>query len=48
VLAVWEDRAAAERYLNSAPLRKEVDGALPSVTRTMYEVLGTKMGQKTA
>jgi heme-degrading monooxygenase HmoA len=48
VLAIWEDRAAAERYLNSAPLRKEVDGALPSVTRTMYEVMGSKMGQKTA
>lgn len=38
VVAVWEDREAAERYLNSNPLRQEVDEAMPGVTRTMYEV----------
>ena len=42
VVAIWEDREAAERYLNQAPLRKEVDQALPSVTRTMYEVHASK------
>jgi quinol monooxygenase YgiN len=38
VVAIWENREAAERYLNGAPLRKEVDAAIPGVTRTMYEV----------
>jgi len=38
VVAVWEDRAAAERYLDGNPLRREVDEAVPGVTRTMYEV----------
>lgn len=38
VVAVWEDRAAAEGYLDSNPLRREVDEAIPQVTRTMYEV----------
>ena len=42
VVAVWEDRAAAERYLGSAPLRKEVDEAIPKVIRTMYEVNASK------
>jgi heme-degrading monooxygenase HmoA len=42
VVAIWEDREAAERYLNSAPLRKEVDEAFPKVTRTMYEVRASK------
>lgn len=42
VVAVWEDRAAAERYLEGAPLRREVDEALPGVTRTMYEVRDAK------
>ena len=38
-IAIWEDRAAAERYLNEAALRREVDATYPDVTRTMYEVL---------
>jgi len=38
VVAVWEGREAAERYLNEAPLRTEVDQAIPGITRTMYEV----------
>ena len=42
LVAVWEDQAAAERYLNAAPLRKEVDAAFPTVTRTMYEVQASK------
>jgi heme-degrading monooxygenase HmoA len=42
MVAVWESREAAERYLNGAPLRQEVDEAIPSVTRTMYNVLGHK------
>jgi hypothetical protein len=42
VVAVWQDRAAAERYLSAAPLRKEVDQAIPAVTRTMYEVNASK------
>jgi len=42
VVALWEDREAAERYLDSAPLRQEVDNAIPTVTRTMYEVRSHK------
>ena len=42
MLAVWESREAAERYLNGAPLRQEVDAALPQVKRTMYEVWASK------
>ena len=38
LVAIWQDRDAAERYLKEAPLRKEVDQAFPQVTRTMYEV----------
>jgi len=38
VVAIWESREAAQAYLDSAPLRKEVDDALPAVTRVMYEV----------
>lgn len=45
VVAIWESREAAERYLNEAPLRKEVDGAIPGVTRTMYEVHASREGQ---
>lgn len=42
VIAVWESREAAERYLQGAPLRREVDVAYPTITRTMYEVLDSK------
>jgi heme-degrading monooxygenase HmoA len=42
VVALWESREAAERYLGGAPLRREVDEAYPTVTRTMYEVLDDK------
>ena len=42
VVAVWESREAAERYLSQAPLRKEVDKAIPQVRRVMYEVLNYK------
>ena len=41
-VAIWESREAAERYLAGAPLRREVDLAYPTVTRTMYEVLDSK------
>ena len=42
VVAIWESREAAERYLQGASLRREVDEAYPSVTRTMYKVLDSK------
>jgi heme-degrading monooxygenase HmoA len=42
VVAVWESREAAEAYLSAAPLRKEVDEAIPQVTRTMYNVRASK------
>jgi heme-degrading monooxygenase HmoA len=42
VVAIWESREAAERYLNSAPLRKQVDESIPQVKRVMYEVRGHK------
>jgi heme-degrading monooxygenase HmoA len=42
VVAIWECREAAERYLEGAPLRRDVDDAYPAVTRTMYEVLDSK------
>ena len=41
-VAIWENREAAERYLEGTPLRREVDEAYPTVTRTMYEVLDSK------
>jgi heme-degrading monooxygenase HmoA len=42
VVAVWETREAAERYLTESALRKEVDQTLPEVTRTKYEVRASK------
>ena len=42
VVAVWETREAAEQYLSKAPLRKEVDQAIPQIKRVMYEVIGHK------
>lgn len=42
VVTIWESREAAERYLKDSPLRREVDQAVPSVTRTMYRVMHTK------
>ena len=42
LVAIWENREAAERYLNEAPLRKEVDQAYPGITRTLYEVHASK------
>jgi heme-degrading monooxygenase HmoA len=42
LVAIWEDREAAERYLTKASLRKEVDAALPVVTRTKYTVRNTR------
>lgn len=42
VVAIWQDRKAAEDYLNKSPLRKEVDQTISGVTRTMYEVLNHK------
>ena len=42
VVAVWESKEAAERYLNGAPLRQEVDQALPQVRRVMYRVVDSK------
>ena len=41
-IAIWESRDAAERYLKSSPLRREVDQAVSGVTRTLYEVLDSK------
>lgn len=42
VVTIWEDREAAETYLNKSALRKEVDEAISGVTRTMYEVRDSK------
>lgn len=42
-VAIWESREAAERYLNESRLRREVDKATPSVTRTFYKVLDSKL-----
>lgn len=42
VVAVWESREAAERYLEQASLRQQVDQAIPQVRRVMYEVAGYK------
>ena len=44
VVAVWQDRESAERYLSSNPLRQQVDAAIPQVTRTRYEVIAAKVG----
>jgi heme-degrading monooxygenase HmoA len=42
VVTIWQDRKAAEDYLNKSPLRKEVDQTISGITRTMYEVLNSK------
>ncbi len=42
VVAIWESREAAETYLQTAPLRREVDSNLPAITRTTYEVRNSK------
>jgi len=42
MIAIWESRKAAERYLASSPLKREVDQAVPSVSRTFYTVLNSK------
>ena len=42
VVAVWESKEAADRYLKSSPLRREVDQAVPSTRRTFYNVLDSK------
>ena len=42
VVAIWEDRKAAEDYLNNSPLRQEIDQTFSGVTRTMSEVLNGK------
>jgi heme-degrading monooxygenase HmoA len=41
-IAIWESREAAEQYLNASALRREVDQAMPTVTRTLYTVLDSK------
>jgi heme-degrading monooxygenase HmoA len=41
-VAIWENREAAERYLSASSLRREVDEAIPGVTRTFYTVLDSK------
>ena len=41
-VAIWESREAAERYLQSSPLKRDVDLALPTVTRTFYSVVDSK------
>jgi heme-degrading monooxygenase HmoA len=39
VVTIWDSRESAVRYLETARLRQEVDGAYPQVTRVMYNVL---------
>lgn len=41
-VTIWESREAAMRYLESSPLRREVDQAVPAVTRTLYNVRDSK------
>ncbi|MCL4535214.1 MAG: antibiotic biosynthesis monooxygenase [Bacteroidetes bacterium] len=41
-VAIWESREAAERYLQSSPLRRDVDRSVAGVTRTLYNVLDSK------
>jgi quinol monooxygenase YgiN len=38
VVAVWTDREAAQRYIEGSALRREIDEAVPGITRTMYAV----------
>ncbi len=44
VVAVWTDREAAQRYIEGSALRREVDQALPGITRTMYAVRNVATG----
>lgn len=38
VVALWTDREAAQSYIEGSALRREVDEAVPGITRTMYAV----------
>jgi heme-degrading monooxygenase HmoA len=42
VVAIWESREAAERYLQGSALKQQVDEAVPSVTRKFYTVRDAK------
>jgi heme-degrading monooxygenase HmoA len=42
VVAIWDSREAADRYLRESQLRQEVDRSMPNVTRNMYEVRDSK------
>ena len=42
VVAIWESREAAQRYIEGSPLKREVDQATPGVTRTFYKLLDSK------
>ena len=42
VVAVWESREAAMRYLDTSVLRREADATVPDITRTFYRVLDSK------
>ncbi|HEY9011736.1 MAG TPA: hypothetical protein VIN06_12025 [Devosia sp.] len=42
VVAVWQNREAAQAYLDKSPLRKEVDQTISGVSRTMYKVRNSK------
>lgn len=42
VVAIWESREAAMRYLDSSSLRREADETVPNISRTFYRVLDSK------
>ena len=42
VVAIWESRESADRYLEEHPLRRSVDEAMPGVTRKLFRVLDAK------
>ena len=41
-VAIWENREAAEAYLQKSQLKRDVDKILPGAVRTMYEVIDSK------
>lgn len=42
IVSIWESKEDFSRYVESAPLRREVDEAIPSVKRIGYKVVDSK------
>ena len=42
VFTVWQDEKSRDAYMNSSPVKPEVDKAYPNQVRTIYQVSNAK------